>query len=99
MAKKTESQILVQVSDSTLMRSGENEEIPVSKIKKELSKFLNEIEGILEEASTKTSHAAYLSEVTLSAAVHSGGKLSLLGSGVEVSAKAGITFKFTFPQP
>jgi hypothetical protein len=73
------------------------DDIPVARLASEIERFVEEIGEILDRAAKPSKGKAVLSEVELSASIEVGGKLSLLGTGVETKGQAGIKFKFIVP--
>lgn len=75
------------------------EQVPVEKLSVEVKAFVADIAAILAEAANIVTGKAKLTEVEVSASIEMGGKLSLLGTGIETKGQAGIHFKFEFPKP
>src|SRR5262245_23055490 len=95
-----ERRISVIVEDATVLRGGGSvrEIIPVSKLAAEIRGFVADIGSILDSAGSTIARSARLAEVNVSASLEAGGKLSLLGTGVETKGSAGISFKFLLPE-
>ena len=68
-------------------------ELPIEVLAENINIFLFEIETILQKAPQDLGKFQF-TEVTVSAEISAQGKLVLLGTGLETSAKGGLTFKF-----
>jgi hypothetical protein len=105
MAKKSKETpvraISVVVDAGGSMRGGSSRQsLPVSKLADEVQTFVQDMGEVINKAARSAAAAtiASLAEVEVSASVQVGGKLSLLGSGVETKGQAGIKFKFIIPK-
>ncbi len=89
-------EISVVVEAGGSIRGGEflRESIALDKLSTEITEFVKDIGSVLEAAAANATASAKLTEVTVSASIEMGGKVSLLGTGVESKGQAGITFKF-----
>lgn len=85
--------ISVRTADSTAMRGANAKELKVEVLAENVNIFLNQIETMLETAPDEVGKFQF-TEFSVSAEVSANGKLVLLGSGVETSAKGSLTFKF-----
>lgn len=69
----------------------ERTEVDAKQLKQRLDAFLNQMEEILANLPQKTAGLA-LDSVSFSVEVSAKGSVSLLGTGVEMAGKGGITF-------
>lgn len=90
----SDTEITVITSDGVVTRAGAGpKRIPVEALAGGIESFLQMLADVIQRAPEAVG-AFSLTELTLSAEVTAQGKLVLLGTGVESSAKGGITFKF-----
>lgn len=87
--------ILVSTAGGPVTRGGgaRSTELPIQTLRENINLFLNQINLLLET----TPHSAgsfHLTEFMVSAEISAGGKLVLLGSGVEAATKGALTFRF-----
>ena len=90
--RKTET-ILVNTADAGAVRGHAPKELPVEIRAENVNVFLGQIESVLEKA-PETVGKFQFTEFTVAAEISAKGGLVLLGSGVEVTGKGGLTFKF-----
>jgi len=80
--------------DNVLRSSGSStQRLRIEKLCKEFEAFISSMSRIIDSAKNAGSGMS-LTEVSVSAAIAGGGKLTLLGSGVDAKAQSAITFKF-----
>jgi hypothetical protein len=94
--KKTASKpntLLVSTADTVAVRGRTPKELPVEILAENVNVFLGQVERMLEKA-PETVGKFQFTEFTVSAEISAKGGLVLLGSGVEVEGKGGLTFKF-----
>jgi hypothetical protein len=70
------------------------EEVPIDALRTNLDAFLNGMEGALP-AIPATMSGYQINEITLSLEVGASGKVSLMGTGAELSGKGGLTLTLT----
>jgi hypothetical protein len=87
--------ILVHTTDATIVRARGSgpKELEVATLSENVKQFLTQIESILATAPEDVNGFG-LAEFEVSAEVSAEGKLSLIGTGVGVAAKGGLTFRF-----
>lgn len=96
MNKNGKDTILVTVADSTIRRGRGPKPLEVDVLAENVNIFLGQVEGMLSKAPDKVGKFE-LTEITITAEVSTTGALMLLGTGGEVSATGGLTFKFVRP--
>jgi len=89
------STIMVRTADTTVTRrtGSAHREISVEDLAENVNLFLSQIERILQRAPDIVGHFEF-AEFEVAAEVSANGSLSLLGTGVEVGATGGLTFRF-----
>lgn len=98
MSNSKDQAISVVVAPDSGRRGGATRQsIPVEKLASEVHAFIRDVGAVLSKASEVQSGSLRLKEVDVSASIEVGGKLSLLGTGVESKGQAGISFKFVLP--
>ena len=88
-----ENTILVYAGDTGISRKSLAKEIPVETLSENVNIFLAKIESILKKAPEEAGNFK-LVELAVTAEVSAKGGLALMGTGIEASAKGGLTFKF-----
>jgi hypothetical protein len=91
--------ILVRAAEETgIRRAGvvpRAKELEVDVLADNVQVFMLQIEQILEKAPEDVGKGRFqLTEFTVSAEISGKGELALMGTGVEVGAQGGLTFKF-----
>jgi hypothetical protein len=94
MTKDRKMTVIVDSGTELRGDSFTKDEIPIGKLASEVQAFIKDIGEILDLAARSISGSARLAEVEVSASIEMGGKISLLGTGVETKGQAGINFKF-----
>lgn len=89
--------VIVALSETMRGDGATRQSIPIRKLADEVKEFVGSLQQILDRATQSTAGIAILSEVEVSASIEVGGKLSLLGTGVESKGHAGLKFKFILP--
>ena len=85
--------ILIQTTDAAVVRGRGTRELDVEVLSNNVSQFLTQVGRILERAPEDVDRFT-LTEFEISAEVSADGRLSLVGTGVGVAAKGGLTFRF-----
>jgi hypothetical protein len=85
--------ILVQTADTTAVRGRGPRELEVEVLSDNMSQFLTQIGSTLEKAPEDVS-GFKITEFEVSAEISADGRLSLVGTGIGVAAKGGLTFRF-----
>jgi hypothetical protein len=85
--------IVVCAQESVTTRGSSAKELDVSALADNIKAFLQKIEKILQSVPASAGGFA-LTEFEVSAEITASGSLGLLGTGVEVGGKGGLTFKF-----
>jgi hypothetical protein len=87
--------ITVRAADATVVRRGGkvHRELKVDDLAESVNRFLTQVESMLQRAPDVVSNFEF-AEFEVTAEVSSNGSLSLLGTGVEVGATGGLTFRF-----
>jgi hypothetical protein len=93
----SDDKILVRVSEDVSRaqdyRTGKVREIPVEDLTKNVNQFLAKIERMIRDTPAVVADFAFV-ELEISAEVSAEGKLSVMGTGVGVTAQGGLTFRF-----
>lgn len=91
-----EDTILVNVKEEiTTRRRGRGPmELKVDVLAKNVNLFMNQIERILEKTPDEVGSKFKFTEFSVSAEISAKGGLMLMGTGVEIEGKGGLTFKF-----
>jgi hypothetical protein len=89
------STIMVRTADTTVTRrtGSTHRELRVDDLAENVNQFLSQIESILQRAPDIVGQFEF-AEFEVAAEVSANGSLSLLGTGVEVGATGGMTFRF-----
>lgn len=95
MPKKSNDTLLVEIVEVEERRGdGTIKPIEVEALAKNINQFVNRIGKILQETPDQIGKFQ-LSEFTVNTEISGKGALVILGTGVEVTGKGGLTFKFT----
>lgn len=87
--------ILVTTADTVVTREGGPRELNVEVLAENVNLFMGQIERILEKTPEEVGDGKFkFTEFTVSAEISAKGALVLMGTGVEVGAQGGLTFKF-----
>jgi len=92
---ESENTILVRTVDTTTVRKAgiRPRELEVEVLAENVNIFLVQMEQILKKTPEDVGKFR-LTEFTVSAEISGKGELALMGTGVEVGAQGGLTFKF-----
>lgn len=88
-----ESIIISSALKSTTTRGGSLGKVSTKKLAENINTFMSQIDTLLEKTPENIGMFDF-KEFTVTAEITVDGKLSLLGSGVGIAGKGGITFKF-----
>ncbi len=86
--------VLVEEEGFTRGRDQSVQALKVEVLADNVNLFLGQVEKMMASAPEQINGKFKLTEFTVSAEISATGSLILLGSGVEASGKAGISFKF-----
>jgi phage gp29-like protein len=98
MSNEKNTLLVRTAEESGVRRAGvipRAKELEVEVLAQNVESFMIKVEQILEKTPEEVGKGKFrLTEFTISAEITGKGELALLGTGVEVGAQGGLTFKF-----
>jgi hypothetical protein len=93
MSEKLRKIKIFQPKEAENWSKDQYQSIPIKEFKIEVESFYDNMATVLEGLQSKKNNGFILEEITINAEVGAKGAVGFLGTGVEGSAKAGISFK------